>query len=79
MDRMARLRLTRTIRREEITPRVIRAIEKNKASVRLPRRMALNSFLADAPRRVTWAAAYGLTTPPVASTHGEPERPRTAG
>lgn len=69
MDRMARIRLSRQIRPSEITPRVIRAVERNKASVRLPRRLGVNSFLADAPRRVTWAAAYGLTTPP---THGDP-------
>jgi len=79
MDRMGRLGLARQIRPEELTPRVIRAVEKNKASVRLPRRLALNSFLADTPRRVTWAAAYGLTTPPVPAVHGEPERSRIVG
>jgi short-subunit dehydrogenase len=64
-DRMYRLRLSRVIRPEEITAATIRAVQKNKASVRLPRRLSLNSLLADAPRRLTWAAASGLTTAPV--------------
>ena len=48
----------------EITAAVLRAVETNKASVRLPRRTAPISYLVDAARRSTWAVAHGLTTPP---------------
>jgi len=38
---------------DEITAGVIDAIENEKLSVRLPRRMAFSSYLADAPRALT--------------------------
>jgi short-subunit dehydrogenase len=75
MERMYRLRLSRLLRPAEITPAVLRAVEENKASVRLPRRMALSSLLVDAPRRLTWGVAHGLTTPPVAAAGNRSSQP----
>jgi uncharacterized protein len=70
MDRMYRWRVNRMSATAEVTPAVLRAVEKNKASVRLPRRTALTSYLVDAARRTTWAVAHGLTKPPVTEPSG---------
>jgi uncharacterized protein len=75
MSRMYRLRLSRLISPAEITTAVLKAIEKDKASVRLPRRMTLSSLLVDAPRRLTWAVAHGLTTPPLAAPDTRSSQP----
>jgi uncharacterized protein len=64
MDRMYRWRVNRMSQTAEITAAVLRAVETNKASVRLPRRSAPISYLVDTARRSTWAVAHGLTTPP---------------
>jgi uncharacterized protein len=64
MERMYRWRVNRMSGTAEITAAVLRAVETNKASVRLPRRTAPISCLVDAARRSTWAVAHGLTTPP---------------
>jgi short-subunit dehydrogenase len=64
MERMYRWRVNRMSGTAEITAAVLRAVETNKASVRLPRRIAPISYLVDAARRSTWAIAHGLTTPP---------------
>jgi uncharacterized protein len=64
MERMYRWRVNRMSGTAEITAAVLRAVETNKASVRLPRRTAPISYLVDAARRSTWAVAHGLTTPP---------------
>jgi len=64
MERMYRWRVNRMSGTAEITTAVLRAVETNKASVRLPRRTAPISYLVDAARRSTWVLAHGLTTPP---------------
>ena len=64
MERMYRWRVNRMSGTDEIAAAVLRAVETNKASVRLPRRTAPISYLVDAARRSTWAVAHGLTTPP---------------
>ena len=64
MERMYRWRVNRMSGTAEITAAVLRAVETNKASVRLPRRTAPISCLVDAARRSTWVLAHGLTTPP---------------
>jgi uncharacterized protein len=64
MERMYRWRVNRMSGTAEITAAVLRAVETNKASVRLPRRTAPISYLVDAARRSTWVLAHGLTTPP---------------
>jgi len=58
-DRMYRLRLSRLIRPEEITAATIEAVRTDRWSVRLPRRLAPASILADAPRRMAWIFARG--------------------
>lgn len=63
-DRMYRLRISRLIRPEEITLAVLDAVHNERWSVRLPRRLAPASVLADVPRRMPWLFARGLTTPP---------------
>jgi short-subunit dehydrogenase len=65
-ERMYRLRVSRLIRPEEITAAVLDAVRKDRWSVRLPRRLAPASLLADVPRRMPWLFARGLTTPPTA-------------
>jgi uncharacterized protein len=64
MERMYRWRVNRMSGTAEITAAVLRAVETNKSSVRLPRRTAPISYLVDAARRSTWVLAHGLTTPP---------------
>ena len=64
MERMYRWRVNRMSGTAEITAAVLRAVETNKASVRLPRRTAPISYVVDAARRSTWVLAHGLTTPP---------------
>ena len=64
-DRMYRLRVSRLITPQEITAATIAAVRDERRSVRLPRRLTPTSMLADAPRRMTWLLARGLTTPPV--------------
>jgi len=63
-ERMYRLRLSRLIRPQEITAAVLDAVENERWSVRLPRRLSPASLLADVPRRMPWLLARGLTTPP---------------
>jgi len=63
-ERMYRLRVSRLIRPEEITPAVLDAVRNERWSVRLPRRLSPASLLADVPRRMPWLLARGLTTPP---------------
>jgi hypothetical protein len=63
---MYRLRLSRLITPQEITAATLEAVREDRWSVRLPRRLAPASILADVPRRMTWLTARGLTTPPVA-------------
>jgi len=75
-ERMYRLRVSRLIRPEEITAATIDAVRANGWSVRLPRRLAPASILADLPRRAPWILARGLTTPaeapPIAHTPRSP-------
>ncbi len=53
VQRMYRLRLSRLITPSEITRETLAAIEAGRGSVRLPRRIAVNSYLADAPRALS--------------------------
>lgn len=53
LDRFYALHLSRQITPQEITRKVLEAIELERESVRLPRRMAFNSYLVDAPRRLS--------------------------
>jgi short-subunit dehydrogenase len=63
-ERMYRLRISRLITPQEITAATLDAVRENRWSVRLPRRLAPASVLADLPRRTPWIFARGLTTPP---------------
>jgi short-subunit dehydrogenase len=73
-ERMYRLRLNRQLNSAEITVAVLDAVRENRWSVRLPRRLAPASLLADLPRRMTWLFARGLTTPPCAEPLAGSER-----
>jgi short-subunit dehydrogenase len=51
LQRLYRLRASRLITPAEITAATLDAIENERGSVRLPRRIAASSYLADAPRQ----------------------------
>jgi short-subunit dehydrogenase len=60
VQRLYRLQASRLIRPAEITARTLDAIENDRRSVRLPRRIAASSYLADAPRHLTNLVARDL-------------------
>jgi uncharacterized protein len=60
VQRFYRLKMSRIISPAEITTAVIGAIENDRLSVRLPHRMSLSSYLADAPRHLTNILARDL-------------------
>lgn len=60
LQRLYRLRASRLISPAEITTAVIKAIEEERGSVRLPRRVSGSSYLVDAPRHLTHLLARDL-------------------
>ena len=60
VQRLYRLRLSRLITPQEITKHTLAAIEQERLSVRLPRRIGLSSYLVDAPRTLSALAARDL-------------------
>lgn len=60
VGRLYKLRLSRLITPQEITERTLNAIEHERGSVRLPRRIGGSSYLADAPRALSNLAARDL-------------------
>lgn len=61
-DRLHRLHLSRRLTADEVTDAIVRAVRLGIPSVRLPRRLAPASVLADLIRGMTWAVA-GDTIP----------------
>jgi uncharacterized protein len=53
LQRLYRIHASRLITPAEITAATLKAIERERGSVRLPRRIAGGSYLADAPRQLT--------------------------
>ena len=60
VQRLYRLHLSRLITPQEITKHTLAAIEQERLSVRLPRRIGLSSYLVDAPRTLSALAARDL-------------------
>jgi short-subunit dehydrogenase len=60
VQRLYRLRLSRLVTPQQITSRTIAAIERERRSVRLPRRIGGSSYLVDAPRAISNLAARDL-------------------
>ncbi|MGU3500990.1 SDR family NAD(P)-dependent oxidoreductase [Mycobacterium sp. C31M] len=60
VQRLYRLHLSRLISPAEITNATLAAIENGRLSVRLPRRIGISSYLADAPRALSILAARDL-------------------
>jgi len=60
VQRLYKLRLSRLITPQQITERTLAAIEHERRSVRLPRRIGGSSYLADAPRALSNLAARDL-------------------
>lgn len=60
LQRLYTMHASRLVKPAEITAATITAIEKERASVRLPRRVAGASLLADAPRQLTHLLARDL-------------------
>jgi hypothetical protein len=53
LQRLYRIHASRLITPAEITAATLKAIERERGSVRLPRRVSGGSYLADAPRQLT--------------------------
>ena len=58
--RFYRLRLAVDVPREKVADEVVEAVQKGRRHVRIPKRMALNSLLGEAPRRITEVMLSGV-------------------
>ncbi len=68
-ERFYRIRFFVDVPREKVAADVVKAVQKNKRHVRLPKRGAFSAILVEAPRRVTELALTGVP-------HRENERAR---
>ena len=59
-ERFYRARLFVDVPREKVADEIIRAVQKGKKHVRLPKRGAFNAMLVEAPRRFTELALTGV-------------------
>jgi short-subunit dehydrogenase len=59
-QRFYRLRLSAVVPREKVATEVVRAVEKGRRHVRLPRRATASAILVEAPRRITELALLGV-------------------
>jgi uncharacterized protein len=58
--RFYRMRLTVDVPREKVADEVVDAVQKGRRHVRIPKRMALQSMLVEAPRRATEVMLSGV-------------------
>jgi uncharacterized protein len=58
--RFYRMRLVVDVPREKVADEVVEAVQKGRRHVRIPKRMALQSILAEAPRRITEVMLIGI-------------------
>ena len=58
--RFYRLRLAVDVFRGKVADEVVEAVQKGRRHVRIPKRMALNSLLGEAPRRITEVMLSGV-------------------
>ena len=58
--RCYRMRLAVDVPRENVADEVVEAVRKGRRHVRIPKRMALQSMLAEAPRRITEVMLTGI-------------------
>jgi short-subunit dehydrogenase len=59
-QRFYRLQLSAAVPREKVAAEVVRAVERGRRHVRLPRRAAASAMLVEAPRRITELALSGV-------------------
>ena len=59
-ERFYRARLPVDVPRAKVADEIVRAVQKGKKHVRLPKRSAVSSMLAEAPRRFTELALTGV-------------------
>ena len=59
-ERFYRARLSVDVPRAKVADEIVRAVQKGKKHVRLPKRSAVSSMLAEAPRRFTELALTGV-------------------
>jgi hypothetical protein len=54
------MRVIADVPRETVADEVVEAVQKGRKHVRIPKRMALQSLLAEAPRRITEVMLTGV-------------------